>query len=427
MHRRFWRAALSIAVAAIGSVGAVVGLEAVAGPKTPSPAPASIMSVSRSGIANSYDDALARLDNRLADALARTAERPGEWLNLEAAARLYLARAKLTGSFDDYNQAQITVRRAFAVARPGVGPHMTQALVDFAVHRLGATSRSLDKIDGYAVPLLGEEKAELTALRGDLQFYSGKYDAALELYGEADRLSPGSSSFRMAVYHSKMGDYVKADEYLKQILATKPNAAPQSRAFIELHRGILKLDQGQLDGALGHFHKANAAFPGYWLIEEHIAEVLTLKGRTAQAEGLYRRIVVRTGHPEFMDALANIAATRGQQATEQHWRRRAVGEWQRRLLLFPEAAYGHALDHCLEKRDRDCALKLARRNHSARPYGDAKLKLAEALILGGYTNEAEKLFDEVTRSGWSRRQIILAREPVRGAGPRPSTHVRFAG
>jgi hypothetical protein len=101
-----------------------------------------------------------------------------------------------------------------------------------------------------------------------------------------------------------------------------------------------------------------------------------------------------------MDALANIAAKRGQQAVAEHWRSRASAEWQRRLRLFPEAAYGHALDHCLEKKDRACALYLARKNHEARPFGEAKLKLAQALTLNGRADEALRLAGEARKSGW---------------------------
>jgi tetratricopeptide (TPR) repeat protein len=341
-----------------------------------------------------------RLDQRLEDAHTRAVERPGEWLVFEAVARLYLARAKLTGSFQDYANAQEALRKAFRVAGPDVGPHITQALVDFAVHRLGATSRMLDRIDAYAVPPAPQERAELTAMRGDLAFYSGNYRLAMDRYREADRLSPGPCDFRLAVYHSKLGNPGEADEYLQQILVREPAAAPQSRAFIELHRGILKLDQGQLDAALSQFRKANAIFAGHWLIEEHIAEVMTLKGELPLAANLYRRIVARTGHPEFMDALSNIASQRQEQAVAEHWRSRASAEWQRRLRLFPEAAYGHALDHCLEKQDLTCALHLARKNHEARPYGEAKLKLAEALVLNGHKDEAQRMERDAELSGW---------------------------
>jgi hypothetical protein len=387
---------------ASAAIAAIFGIEIIAEQKAV--AEAAGQSLSRSGIASNYDDALARLDQRLEDARRRAAERPREWLVLEAVARLYLARAKLTGSFQDYANAQTALQQAFRVAGPDVGPHMTQALLDFAVHRLAAASRSLDKIDSYAVPPAAEEQAELTAMRGDVGFYHGDYAGALEAYRAADRLSEGSADFRLAIYHSKLGSPKVADKYLAQILLRHPAAAPQSRAFIQMHRGILRLNQGQLDPAMAFFRKADATFPGHWLIEEHIAEVTALKGDLALATRLYRGIVARTGHPEFMDELASLAAKKGQKVLEDHWRSRALAEWRQRLRLFPEAAYGHALDHCLEKEDRACALDLALKNHSARPFGEAKLKLSEALLLNGEDEAARRVARDARRTGWKQTQ-----------------------
>ncbi|MDQ3080273.1 MAG: hypothetical protein M3R03_09785 [Pseudomonadota bacterium] len=392
--------ALKVGLVLVG-VGVIIAVDGLTRGIVPAePPPTSTPRASEHGPANAYDATLALLDQRLADAKTRVKERPGEWLVLEALARHYLSRAKLTGSFEDYAHAQSALQQAFAVAGPHVGPHATQALLDFSVHRLGAAGRALDQIDGYAVPPAGEERAELIAMRGDLDFYSGNYARAYRHYARADQLSPGSSDFRLAIYQSRMGEFALADKHLQQILLRHPIASARSRAFVEMHRGILNLEVGRLDAALSHFKKANAIFPGFWLIEEHLAEVATLKGEFGQAEQLYASVVQRTGHPEFMDALAAIAAQRGNQALARHWRSRAAQEWQRRLRLFPEAAFGHALDHCLDTRDRACALNLARRNHSARPFGESKLKLAEALNLNGQSDEAASLIAEVQRSGW---------------------------
>jgi tetratricopeptide (TPR) repeat protein len=80
--------------------------------------------------------------------------------------------------------------------------------------------------------------------------------------------------------------------------------------------------------------------------------------------------------------------------------KRAWSVWQRRLKLFPEAAYGHAIDHCVDKGDWACALDLARWNHAARPYGDAKIALARALLGNGRAEEARQMIEPVLASTW---------------------------
>ena len=380
---------------ALAALASLMTLEALFAPE---PRFAPTASAASAGVPRTYDEALARADQAVRDAAGRAGERKGEWLIHEAAARAHLSRAKLTGSFQDYAQAEEALKTAFAVAGPGVGPHMTAAVLHFSVHRLDAAASMLDRVEAYAVPVGRDDEAELLAMRGDIAFYRGDYAGAMRLYQQSDGISPGAAGFRLAIHHSKLGDDRQADAYL--LRAAEGRHTPQSRAFLELHRGVLDLERGEIDEALAHFRRADEIFPGFWLVQEHIAEADELKGNFAGAARLYRRLVAETGHPEFMDRLADIAAARGQDVAAAHWRAQAWRGWQARLRLFPEAAYGHALDHCIAKADRACALKLAVLNMRARPYGEAKLKLAKALTMHGRNEEARLLSAAVERSGW---------------------------
>jgi tetratricopeptide (TPR) repeat protein len=396
MARSGARGALASGLVAVAALSSLVILEAVLAPQPGSPPAAQ---AAPAGVPQTYDEALARIDRAVKDAADRAMERRGEWLIHEAVARAYLGRAKLTGSFADYAKAEDALRTAFAVADAGVGPHMTAALLHLSLHRLDAAAAMLDRVDAYAVPPARADQAELLAMRGDIAFYRGKYTDAMRLYQRSEASSPGAADFRMAIYHSKMGSPERADTYL--LRAAEGQHTPQSRAFLELHRGVLDLDRGGLDEALAHFRTADKIFPGFWLVQEHIAEVDELKGNLAGAARLYRHVVDKTGHPEFMDRLADIAAARDQSVVAEYWRAQAWREWQKRLRIFPEAAYGHALDHCISKADRACALKLATLNMRTRPYGEAKLKLAQALMMNGRKDDAKLLVTTVAQSGWA--------------------------
>jgi tetratricopeptide (TPR) repeat protein len=367
------------------------------------------------GMARDYSEALARSDLHVADAQQRAATLDDGWLVHEIAARASLWRARLSGSYDDHQAAKAALDKGFARAAPRTGPHMSGALLAFSMHRLDEAERYLDMIDDYAVPPGGEEAAEIKAMRGDIAFYRGDYAAALAAYDEADRLAPGTADFRRAVYHSKTGRPDLAEDYYDKAERGLPFPTPQARARMELQRGILDLESGRWDEALAHFRKADGIFPGFWLIEEHIAEVTALKGDLAGAERHYRDIVRRTGHPEFMDALAGIAAKRGDKAGEAEWTRRAAEGWRKRLRQFPEATYGHAIDHCVQKGDWGCALALAWRNHQARPYGDAKIALARALLHNGRPAEARETIDTVLASRWRTAPLHAAAAEIYAA------------
>jgi hypothetical protein len=113
-----------------------------------------------------------------------------------------------------------------------------------------------------------------------------------------------------------------------------------------------------------------------------------------------------------MDALAGLARRHGDQAEALRWSTLAREGWVQRIRLFPEAAYGHGIDHCLDVADAACALDLATRNHQARPYGEAKLKLARALALSGRSAEAEAMIAAAEAAGWRPADIRAARQEL---------------
>jgi tetratricopeptide (TPR) repeat protein len=366
-------------------------------------------------IARNYAEAIADTDAEIAAAVAGTKAFPDRWLGFETLAIHYLRRAQLSGAYDDYAAADVALNTAFKLAPVGAGPHMVRARLDFAMHRLPAADQALAAVEAYAVPPAPAEQAEIDAIRGDIRFYSGAMDESLALYDRADRASPGLTLFRRAIHAARTGGVDRADALFVQAAKAAPAATPQLRAYLELQRGILDLDRRRLDDAMAHFRKADGIFPGNWLIEEHIAEVLTLQGNDAAAEPLYRGIVKRTGHPEFIDALAGIAERRGDAATAKRQYAEAGAVWAARLRQFPEAAYGHAIDHCIAIHDPACQLRFAEKNYQARPFGEAGIALARALLANGRTTEARMLVEQLRASSWRSRDLDEAAAVVAAA------------
>lgn len=391
---KWWIMALAV-LASVWAIDRWTGIrpgpQAIAWPNTP---------YSGNGPPRTYGEAMLRSDSAIANARKAAEAGADQWLMHEIHASELMARAQLSGDYRDYAAAGAALDKAFAVAVKGSGPHMMRAALDFSMHRLAGAEKQLAATDSYAVPPDPGDRAEMTAMRGDIAFYRGEYDKAWALYDAADRLVPGSANFRRAIFAARTGQVDLADAYLTEAEKAYRSPTPQTRSYMQLQRGILDLDRGRLDEAMAHFREADRLFPGRWLIEEHIAEVLNLQGRTAQSEKLYRDIVRRTGHPEFIDALAGIAEARGDRAEAQRLYARSNRLWAERLKLFPEATYGHAIDHCMAKRDWACALRLAEANHTARPYGEAKIKLAAALLANRRQEDARTMIDQVLASRW---------------------------
>lgn len=361
------------------------------------------------GAPQTYAAALARVDQDLAAGRELAKTRGGEWLVQDGIAKAALAGARLTGSFDDYAVAQAALDRAFETAPKGAGPHLTRAVLDFSLHRLARAEASLDAIDGYAVKAEPEIGGEAWAMRGDLAFYRGDYAQALAHYQRKDAPDDAGGAFRLAVYQGKTGQIDAALAAIDKMARTARFPSAQFLANLDLQRGGLELQRGNWDQAAKAFARADAVFPGYWLAQAHRAQMLALAGKRAEAVAQFLAIAGRNPSPEVMDALAGLYRAQGDAANSRLWADRAGAAWERRLVQFPEAAYGHAVEHYLAFGEPARALDLAQRDYAARPYGGAAVALAWAWLANNRPAEALRAVEPALASAWvSSDQHIVA-------------------
>ncbi|HEY0136965.1 MAG TPA: hypothetical protein VGB85_22940 [Nannocystis sp.] len=360
-----------------------------------------------------HADELARIDEKIAAVLARADAQPRGWLALEQAANLYLTRARLSGDYDDYARAEALVERAFAVAGDGVGPFFTRVGLDFTLHRLDRVARDLDTIAGFAI-VSDEDRRTLVALRADLAFQQGRYTEAGRGFEQALAAHEDVNSLaHLALYRWKTGDFLAAEDLYHRALAKLRPGAGEPLAWLHLQLGLMDLERGRLDEALAHYHDGAAELGGYWLIDEHIAEILTLQGKTDEALAAYADILRRTDNPEFMDAVAaiHLAAGRTDEALRMITRAREIYEAQ--LRRFPEAAHGHALDHFLELGDDPArTLVIAEANHRTRPNAEAKISLARAYLEAGRVDAARTILAEALATPWNTADLHAAAAEV---------------
>jgi tetratricopeptide (TPR) repeat protein len=156
-----------------------------------------------------------------------------------------------------------------------------------------------------------------------------------------------------------------------------------------LQSAIRRLDQQRYPEALTKLEEANTAFPGWWLVREHMAEVLALQGNDAAAITIYDEVIAQTGLPQYMDAQAECYMRAGRSAEATALFAKADALWKEQLRLFPESASGHALEHFMAlNHDPAFVVKLAQENFSNRPGGDARVLLAKAYLSVGRPKDA---------------------------------------
>jgi len=133
-----------------------------------------------------YDDEIADADLRVAGSRKLAEDQPTSYLAADRVANTFLSRARLTGDYADYREAEVWTDKAFAInASRGrdVGPHGTRASLNYTLHRL-------DRVDADFATSQRGPKDNVTVsghrlFAGNLALQRGKYDDAARLLAES--------------------------------------------------------------------------------------------------------------------------------------------------------------------------------------------------------------------------------------------------
>ena len=344
----------------------------------------------------SYDTELQKLSSGITQGIALAAQQSdGTVIPLEVVS-LYLERARLTGNYDDYAKAQTLLASLRAKPTMSSSYCIATARLHYTLHRLKQASAALKACPPAA------EAGELAAMEADIAMYSGRYREAENIYRSLVNQSGLTQQYvRLALLKNRMGSPAEAAALLEAAEKRYHGGLPTMLAWLRLQRGLIALDRGRLDEALALYRLASDALEGWWLVDEHIAEVLLLNGKTMEAKAIYESVVARTGAPEFMDALAAIEMREGNAEKTRKLTLSARALYEQRIAAFPEAAAGHALNHFLrDKVDARKALSLAQKNFDTRPFGESATSLAKALLLNEKPGPAAELIENQLLKGW---------------------------
>ncbi len=337
-------------------------------------------------------------------------QRATSWMAQADAAMAHAERARLTGDYEDYVAADAFLERAFAIAPAGAGPFLERASLDFTLHRLPRVEVALAAAE-HAILVDVPTRAAILGMRADVAMQRGRleearrgFDASLSLHANATGWA------RLASWQWESGNLNAAEATYRKAASMSHAARGSQRALTHMQLGLMDLEAGRLDNAMAHYLDADAAFPGWWLIEEHIAEVLALQGQIAPAMRMYQELVARTHNPEFMDALARIHSARGEETEAERWIQESRRIHMRRMALFPEAAWGHALDHFLDFGAGEQAVDLAEKNFALRPNRQAREHLVRAYEKAGQHDAARHLAQKVVFASPQDQSAIMRRD-----------------
>ena len=369
-----------------------------------------------------YQREAATLDSAIDSAVRFIDQQPDNTLVAIETVALYIERARLTGSYDDYRKAEALLATAIARGNKASFPCLAQAKLDYALHRLQAATAALDACPATVDPV------EAGGLRADIAFYTGRYKEAEDTYRAlVNQVGTPQQYIRLALLRNKTGSPGEAAALLEAAEKRYHGTSATMKAWLKLQRGLIAWDRGRLDEALALYNLAADELAGWWLIDEQIAEAKRLTGDSAGARALYESVIRRSGQPEHMDELARLLREGATPEAATEWIKRAEALYRQRLAALPEASVGHAVDHFLQFGAPAEALALARRNAELRPYGDAQIALAAALFRAGQAGAAADLIARVQASGWDTAQLhAIAAQINAGLGRRAEADAQRA-
>ncbi len=135
------------------------------------------------------------------------------------------------------------------------------------------------------------ESDEGRLIRADLDFQHGRYQMAEDGYIEVlQRERSWGALARLAHLRGKMGDVTAADRLYEEAQDQLTAKEMRAYAWLEVQRGFLDFVHGRRGAARLHYRRADAAYPGYWLVNEHIAELLGAEGRYEEAAAIFERV-----------------------------------------------------------------------------------------------------------------------------------------
>lgn len=316
--------------------------------------------------------------------------------------RLY-QRAALSGNLDYFQEVESELQAAIERLGPAPDLCLLKANLDFKLHRLAATKRNLEMSPELADTPQGK------TIAADVTFQEGLYEEARQLYESLiahertwDNLA------RLAHLHAKLGDIAGAEKLYLEAEDEITAKEMRSFAWVELQRGLLHCQYGRFAQAKKHYDRANHAYSGYWLVEEHIANLLAAEHKLDEAVSLYKQLLQRIPKPELQQALGEVYRHMGKL-------REAEDCFQKALAIYLQSAergdvhyYHHLVDfYCDVEGDAEQALKWARQDLEVRNNSSTQAAMARALHLAGRNDEARKMIDQALGSGAKEPGLFL--------------------
>jgi tetratricopeptide (TPR) repeat protein len=258
---------------------------------------------------SAYDAELAQIQQDIAALKSASGETA-----LALVQQLY-HRATLTGRIEDARSADAAIGDAMGRLGPVPELMLLRARLDFAFHRLANANDNLRLASQPAA------SPRFRAMQADLDLQQGRFEDAQKAYEAVVQVSRAWDNLaRLAYMRALYGDFAGADALYAEAEQEVTAKEMRTYAWLCVQRGLLAFRQGRHDGALTHYLRADKAYSGYWLVNEHLAELYGAQRRFDEAVALYEKASARAPRPEVYQALGDLYTFMGKPGRARPWR-----------------------------------------------------------------------------------------------------------
>ena len=334
--------------------------------------------------------------------------------------RLY-HRASLTGNFAELEAVESAIDDAIRQIGPWADLCLLKANLDFKLHRLVDARHDLEMVPKLAY------SPQARALSADLDLQEGRYEDARKGYEAVIKANrTWDNLVRLAYLRARMGEVEGAERLYIEAEDEITAKEMRSYAWVELQRGLLELAHGRYESAWAYYERANEAYSGYWLVDQHIAELLGAQGKFDEAVALYERVIVRVPRPEFQQALGDLYVSMGEPARARPWHEKALAAY----LESVQRGDVHYLHHLADfyaavREDGGEAVRWARKDLELRQNFSTQAALAWALYRDGRFAEALDAMHKALSSGVRDAKLFFQAAMIHLAAGRTEEGKRF--
>lgn len=308
--------------------------------------------------------------------------------------RLY-HRASLTGSFAELKFVETAIDQALRLIGTSEDLTFLKANLDLKLHQFVNAKHALAMVPTLATRPQGQ------TLQADLHLQEGRFEEARTGYTAAIQTQRTWDALaRLAYLLARTGDVAGAERLYVEAEDELTSKEMRFYAWVELQRGLLELSHGRHDQAAAHYKQAEKAYSGYWLIDEHNAELLGVQRKFDQAVALYEKVIAQAPRPEFQQELGDLYVFMGQPDRAKPWHEKALVGYLESAQRGEVHYYHHLTTFYADVHENGAeAVKWARKDLALRQNFATQEALAWALYRDGQFVEALGPMNKALASG----------------------------